>query len=80
MDLPILFSDFYSDAFSKFRKKSLEYGHTWKRMPIEDLKEGLYKEIEEFIENEDDETELLDIANYCMMLHTRMKEAPGDDQ
>ena len=57
--------------------KQNEFRPEWKYIPVEELIVKLHEEIAEFtrahLENTDPAKELVDIANFCMMLYTRIK-------
>lgn len=68
----------------KMAKNDDTKGDSWKSMTKEELRQGLYDEIMEFEKslekNElDPKEELVDIADYCMMLHFKYKWYPIED-
>ena len=57
----------------KLCEKDPEYGDSWKTMPVGELLDRLRMEIEEFHFNPEDKSELIDIANVCMMIWYRLE-------
>ena len=76
-----IIGDFITAMAEKFHRREEKRGETWRTMTVEQLRQRLLEEFVEWLEatlkgNVTDELEeLVDIANQCMLLYHRLKEA-----
>lgn len=71
------FNKVLEDADTLFKIHSKEKGDSWKRIKIEDLEKGIFKDIEEFKASKTPAQkyhELLDIINWSLMTAARIKQ------
>jgi len=71
-----LYKPFIKEMREKFNKESKKHGNSWKTVEIYKLRCFLKEHVDKWLDNDDSKQEifdLLDIANYCMMIFNRLK-------
>lgn len=72
-DFERMFSNAITECYEKYKTRRRIYGDSWQTCNISYLQERFKKEIEEFKESKSKD-ELVDIANFCLMLIERSEE------
>jgi len=76
-----LVSEMFVEAMNeKLKKKQREYGDSWRRMPLNELIIRFRQEVGEFLLDQGNKNECVDVANMAMFLYIRLREIEVRDK